>query len=510
MILAACAGALLLVSIVVFLLKASQRQGTEGSGGGDPSSVGSGSSSHDGAPSGSGATGGSSAAAGPGADAAATTRRREEARALLEAPNGPTDPAARKANCTRAIELDPSYAPAYFERARALLRTREYAKADADLAEAIARDDRLAGAYELRAILALDLLGDPASAERDFRKVASLDPNGPRGRFADILVAFAHGDDLDAVERLGEFLKKNSRHADAHLRRAQSLLRYGNAAEALPECDAAIVQDGNDLRNLIAHVTRAEARRAKGEAGEAKKDLESALALDPHFGPALLLRAELHAAAGEDAEVLADLDAALASGLDPARIHLARGRHHVAKGELEAAAADFHAAAQLTPNGYEPYAALGHLLLKQGNMEHAVVNLERALKLAPKGPKADELRKRLEIARKRRAVEEIPLKLGKEYAARGDEYINLKEYEMAERDYLKAVELDPTISSAWYNLACIDSLAARIDQSVEHLRKAFENGFKDFKWAGEDSDLENLRKDPRFAALLQEFKKQKG
>ncbi|MBI5365983.1 MAG: hypothetical protein HZA54_03005, partial [Planctomycetes bacterium] len=329
-----------------------------------------------------------------------------------------------------------------------------------------------------------------------------------------------------AVERLGEFLKQNARHREGHLRRAQGLLRFGNAPEALKECDAALEgagsapaggggtagaagasapSSGTDLILLLAYCVRAEARLATKDAAGADGDLAAALGLNAKFGTALLVRAQANVAAGRDAAALADFEAALASGIRRSDILLARGRYRVAKGELELAQEDFYSAAQLAQPTGEPYAELGLLQLKRGDLERAILYLERALKAAPKSGRADELRAQLTAAKQRRDAEAIPLTKGKEYQRRGDEWINKKQYEFAEKDYQKAVELDAQLDGAWYNLACIYSLWGQLDKSLAHLRKAFETGFKDFDWAGKDSDLDNLRKDARYGELIKEF-----
>jgi len=70
----------------------------------------------------------------------------------------------------------------------------------------------------------------------------------------------------------------------------------------------------------------------------------------------------------------------------------------------------------------------------------------------------------------------------------------------------KIVSLDPENAVGHYNLACSLALKAFDEEAVDHLRTAMEKGYRDFEWMEEDPDLENLRENPSFHALLAEFK----
>lgn len=70
------------------------------------------------------------------------------------------------------------------------------------------------------------------------------------------------------------------------------------------------------------------------------------------------------------------------------------------------------------------------------------------------------------------------------------------------------VQLRPRDPLAHYNLACSYSLIKKIDPALKALRKAFELGYRDFRYVREDRDLVAVRKDPRFRQLLREFERQ--
>lgn len=70
----------------------------------------------------------------------------------------------------------------------------------------------------------------------------------------------------------------------------------------------------------------------------------------------------------------------------------------------------------------------------------------------------------------------------------------------------RLVDLRPHDPTAHYNLACRLALLKQPDLAFSVLRKAIELGYRDFGYMRADSDLDSLRKDPRFKQLLREFK----
>ncbi len=66
----------------------------------------------------------------------------------------------------------------------------------------------------------------------------------------------------------------------------------------------------------------------------------------------------------------------------------------------------------------------------------------------------------------------------------------------------RAVEVDPEDAGVCYNVACLYSLEGRIEDALRCLEDAFRHGFGDKAWIEHDPDLEPLRGEPRFQALL--------
>ncbi len=68
------------------------------------------------------------------------------------------------------------------------------------------------------------------------------------------------------------------------------------------------------------------------------------------------------------------------------------------------------------------------------------------------------------------------------------------------------VSTRPADPTAHYNLACRYALLERPDEALGSLRKAVELGYRDFRFMAEDRDLDSIRKDPRFRALVREYR----
>jgi adenylate cyclase len=66
----------------------------------------------------------------------------------------------------------------------------------------------------------------------------------------------------------------------------------------------------------------------------------------------------------------------------------------------------------------------------------------------------------------------------------------------------RALEIDPEESSILYNVACVYSLLGRTEDAIGCLEKVMSHGIFYKNWAAKDSDLDSLRSDPRFQALL--------
>ncbi len=143
----------------------------------------------------------------------------------------------------RAIELDPSYAPAYATLAEVYCSDMRYSweelhqRAEAAAGKAVALDDTLAEAHAAQALVNLRFRWDWAGAEREIKRAIELNPNSSEAfqiygyyltlmaRFDEAIASYRRAVELDplnilANERLGFSYYKAHRYdeAIAHLR----------------------------------------------------------------------------------------------------------------------------------------------------------------------------------------------------------------------------------------------------------------------------------------------------
>ena len=79
--------------------------------------------------------------------------------------------------------------------------------------------------------------------------------------------------------------------------------------------------------------------------------------------------------------------------------------------------------------------------------------------------------------------------------------IGAGEHAAALETFGRQLELGHRSDVAHYNSACALSLMGRTDEAWEHLSASLEQGFENWKLLAEDSDLDNLAADPRFAEV---------
>ena len=70
----------------------------------------------------------------------------------------------------------------------------------------------------------------------------------------------------------------------------------------------------------------------------------------------------------------------------------------------------------------------------------------------------------------------------------------------------RAVAVDPNDPSTLYNTACVYSKVGRKQEALESLEKAVAVGWAHKAWMENDADLDPLRAEPRFQALLRRLK----
>lgn len=82
--------------------------------------------------------------------------------------------------------------------------------------------------------------------------------------------------------------------------------------------------------------------------------------------------------------------------------------------------------------------------------------------------------------------------------------VRMGDLEQAELEYQKVVAQHPDNERVVYNLSCIYSLRGKKELALKTLKEAVEMGFDDFEWIRLDKDLDNIRGEEGFRAILRD------
>jgi serine/threonine protein kinase/Flp pilus assembly protein TadD len=220
---------------------------------------------------------------------------------------------------------------------------------------------------------------------------------------------------------------------------------------------------------------------------EAEAASRKALELDPEL-------AEAHVASGLAFALRRDFDQAqrefeTAIQLDPKlyEAHYFYARTAFQRGDLAKAAALYEKAALLNPDDYQAVSLLVAVYHGLGREVEAASTERRALQLTEK-----HIELHPDDARALYLGATILVRMGEK--DRGFEWAR------------RALDIDPEETSILYNVACVYSLLGCTEDAIACLQKVMEHGMDHgtfYKnWAAKDSDLDNVRSDPRFQALL--------
>ncbi|HEX5577526.1 MAG TPA: protein kinase [Gemmatimonadaceae bacterium] len=259
---------------------------------------------------------------------------------------------------------------------------------------------------------------------------------------------------------------------------------------------------------------------------EAAEDLyRRAIALDPDYALAYAGLADCSCfrffehAAGDEALAQAESASRRALKLDPelAEAHASRGLALSYQRRFDEASEELERAMELDAVLYEAPWYHARSLQAQGKFEQAAVYYMRAAELRVDDYQAlmfaatcyrslgrteewtAAARKGIDAAERALALnagESRALSLG------ATELYELGEKAKAEEWARRAVQSDPMNPLMHYNIGCLHALMGNKVTALDHLERAMDLGMRNRDWLMTDPDLDPLRDDPRFTALL--------
>lgn len=259
---------------------------------------------------------------------------------------------------SKAIEINPTFAPAFTYRgwAHADLAKWHCAAADLDRAIQLAPDD--IDALRVRGWVN-EMRGDRDAALRDYDQVLEREPDQ-----LDVLAAYANvcrtkGEPQRALEALDRAILLDSRLSSLFSERGLVYGCMGEWSRALDDHEQAI---DLDLTNGKAYRSRGVTYSRKGDYDRSIVDFDQAISLDPGDAEAFSGRGQVHAAEGNDDKALADLDEAIRLEPDFAAPYLTRADIYVRRKDHARAIADVDRVLGFMPNHPGALAARNDML----------------------------------------------------------------------------------------------------------------------------------------------------
>ncbi len=257
----------------------------------------------------------------------------------------------------------------------------------------------------------------------------------------------------------------------------------------------------------------------------ARKMFTRAIEVDPNYARAYAGIADccsilyMYFDARESNLKQADKASQTALDLDPdlAEAHLARGLSYSLSKRYDVAEAEFEIAMKLDPKLYEAPYFYARACLAQGKSSEAAPLFERAAALRPDDYHATTFLASAYTAQGRigeaskashRAVRAIEkwLDINPDDARAlnigATIWSNLGETDKALDWAKRSLQIDPEDPQLLYNVACVYAIEGRRDDALQCLERAIDKGYGHREWIEHDSDLNSLRTDRRFQALL--------
>ncbi len=205
--------------------------------------------------------------------------------------------------------------------------------------------------------------------------------------------------------------------------------------------------------------------------------------------------------------------------------HASRGVALSLKGEYAGAEQEFELAILHNPRLYEAYYFYARTVFIQGKLARATELYEKASEVNPQDYQAPLLvaqsysdlgmTEKAEASRLRGIrIAEARLKLNPDdsralyMGANG--LVALGEYDKGLDWANQALALEPEEPMVLYNVACVQALAGRVEEAVDSLERAVRNGLIQKEWLEHDSNLDPVRRHPRYPALMELFRSHAG
>jgi tetratricopeptide (TPR) repeat protein len=383
----------------------------------------------------------------------------------------------------KAIELEPKSIAA-LTALGTLSMNKNNSKQAGELFKAAAEGSSRRSPAQLRYVDFLIATGQTAEAKTALEALHKEFPSFLPPRVYLMRLACADKQDENCTSRVQEVLGQNPTNFDAlHLSGNISLAK-GDATQAIRAYQQAITLNGPNAPVLY-DLARAQLLSVQNDdpvgrrrvADTAEQALTAAVKLDPNYDRATLLLAELKIRKGSAAAAVELLAPLVRARPQVAEAHTLLAAAYLAQQNRDEAIKVYRRASELFPkNPQLPFLA-GRILAATGQLQPARQEFEKSLQAVPDFAPGIESLVNLDLLERKfseatertdRQIEKNPT-VGQWWGLRGKIAVLQREYDKAEQDLLKAVELDPELEAAYELLARVYLTTNRVKQAIEKL-----------------------------------------
>ncbi len=278
----------------------------------------------------------------------------------------------------------------------------------------------------------------------------------------------------DAMRCYSEAIYLKPDYADAYINRGLTYGELGDHDSEIKDYDEAIRLKPDFV---ISYNNRGVAYGELDDYDSAIKDFGEAIRLKPDYADAYNNRGALRGRKGDYDGAIKDFDEAIRLKPDDAKTYNNLGVTYGAIGEFESAIKNYAKAIRIKLDYVDAYYGRGVALSFKGDNLSALHDFQKASELKP-----DNGRYRVSLIRVLYAVSYIE---------------EAKKQEQVAREIIR--------NETEYDQACLEAICGNKDKALELLKVGLEKRQEKKGWILLDPDLENIRKDPRFKALVTEF-----
>jgi putative PEP-CTERM system TPR-repeat lipoprotein len=429
---------------------------------------------------------------------------------LADSATRPEDVEAALARLESARSTVQDRAPFHIAVGTLYVKKNDAAKAEQAFKEAVARDPKSVAAHTALGQY-YALVGDLNRTEEELKAAADLSPNGspPRLQLADFYVRVGKRDAAKAV--LTAITAKDPEYLPAWRRLAEIALLEGRYEESIAKLEPVLKKNRSDIEGLLVrgriHLAKQEPTEAiaafqtvvqleprlaaaryhlavaqlqAGNPQQAKAELTAALAASPQFVDARLLLANLNIQSGSVQAAIEDLDNLTRSMPRQREAYRLLGTAHMRRGDARKATEMYRKFAELAPRDPQGVYLVGLGLRGEGKVADARKQFETALELAPGfvDPLAQLVNLKFADKDAAGAAALVQKQLaavnnsGPLYQLLGEVYFAQGKRDDAEQAFLKAIELEPRLSTSYTSLATIYAGRKRLDEALAKLDEA--------------------------------------